>query len=193
MEKKGLREFFSQGNQKNRMNLLLTAFLVGILLLLMGDTFFGTPKEEEQKEIPKQETSLGANGNREQELEKRMESILGNIQGAGQVKVMVTYKRQSRSVVAREEKNEDSITKEEDEKGKMKTIESSKAESSVVLTEDGKGKQTPLILTEEVPEIEGVIVVAQGGSNPEVCTALTMAAQAVLDVPAHKVAILKMK
>jgi len=192
LEKKGLRDFFLQGNKKNRMNLLLTAFLVGILLLLMGNTFFGTEKEE-PKEVDEQETSIGGSVGSEGELEKRMEGILGNIQGAGQVKVMVTYKRQSRSVVAREEKSENSVTNEEGEKGKVKTIENNKMESTVVLTEDGKGRQTPLILTEEVPEIEGVVVVSQGGNNPEVCAALSMAAQAVLDVPAHKVAILKMK
>ena len=158
----------------------------------MGNTFF-EKEEEEQKEVKEEETFEGASIGSERELEKRMEEILGDIQGAGQVKVMVTYKRKSRSVVAREEKNEDSITKEEGEKGKMKTIESSQMESTVVLTEDGKGRQKPLILTEEVPEVEGVVVVAQGGSKPEVCTALTMAAQAILDVPAHKVAILKMK
>ena len=41
--------------------------------------------------------------------------------------------------------------------------------------------------------MEGVVIVAQGGGDPVVSAALNQAAQALLDVPAHKVAVLKMK
>jgi len=41
--------------------------------------------------------------------------------------------------------------------------------------------------------VEGVVIAAQGADSPAVAAALNQAAQALLDVPAHKVAVLKMK
>ena len=55
------------------------------------------------------------------------------------------------------------------------------------------GDVNPFILTERGPVVEGVVITAQGADQPSVAAALHQAAQALLDVPAHKVAILKMK
>ena len=40
---------------------------------------------------------------------------------------------------------------------------------------------------------EGIVIVAEGGENPQVAQLLSEASQALLNVPAHKVAVLKMK
>ncbi|MPN44414.1 hypothetical protein SDC9_191979 [bioreactor metagenome] len=117
-----------------------------------------------------------------------MAEILSKIQGAGQVDVMLTFRVSTESVVAHEEKTEESRSQENG-----KTSENLSKETTVVMTEDGKGNTSPLVLTENSPQVEGVVIVAQGGDNAVVCKALSSAAQALLDVPAHKIAILKMK
>ena len=61
------------------------------------------------------------------------------------------------------------------------------------MLEDGRGSFSPLVLSEASPKVEGVVIVAEGGGNPAVCASLNRAAQALLDVPAHKIAVLKMK
>ena len=61
------------------------------------------------------------------------------------------------------------------------------------MSEDSKGNRTPLIIQETMPEVEGIVIVAEGGENPQVAQLLSEASQALLNVPAHKVAVLKMK
>ncbi len=194
MDKKNiLKKLFLPENKKARTN-LFTAFAVGVLLLVMGNTFFSTPpKEEPVAPMEKTKTEAVDGDTAEIQLEKRLEEIFSKINGAGQVDVMVTMRCSAQSVVAQEEKSEETSTKEEDAHGLAKTTESVKRENTVVLTEDGKGNSRPFILKENVPEIEGVVIVAQGGGDAVVQQELTAAAQALLNVPAHKVAILKMK
>lgn len=180
-------------NKKARTN-LFTAFAVGVLLLVMGSTFFGTPTKKEMTDTTENLKTEGIEKDTsEVQLEKRLQEIFSKIAGAGQVDVMVTTKCSVQSVVAQEEKSEETSTKEENDHGIAKVTESVKRENTVVLTEDGKGKSTPFILKENVPEIEGIVIVAEGGGDAVVQQNLTAAAQALLHVPAHKVAILKMK
>lgn len=193
MEKKNfLKELFLPENKKARMN-LFTAFAVGVLLLIMGNTFFGV--KPEVTEVPeKQEEKKVLSGKAEEEqLEERLEGILCKIDGAGEVDVMVTLKGTAQSVVAKNEKSEENVVTEEGTQGISKTTQSTKKEDAVVMTEDGRGNTSPLILQENVPEVEGIIIVAQGGGDPIVQQTLTAAAQALLNVPAHKIAVLKMK
>ena len=100
------------------------------------------------------------------------------------MQVLLTYAVTAESTPAREEKIEESNGNSE---------ETVSRESTVVLMEDGSGGQSPLILTETAPQVEGVLIVAQGAGDPVVCDGLSRAAQALLQVPAHKIAILKMK
>ena len=61
------------------------------------------------------------------------------------------------------------------------------------MLEDKNSSTAPLILEEASPAVEGAVIVAQGADSPAVAAALHQAAQALLDVPAHKIAVLKMK
>ncbi|NLK37950.1 MAG: hypothetical protein GX299_07690 [Epulopiscium sp.] len=194
MEKKNfLKELFQPENKKTRMN-LLTIFAVGVLLLLAGDTFFQKKETENKAPIQEQkEDTIQLQNGKEENLEKRLQKILLQVDGAGQVQVMITFRSGAESIVAQEEKVEDSHTEEKMSQGTIKTSENTKQENTVVMLEDGKGNKTPFVVKETVPQVEGVVIVAQGGEDARVRNALTLAAQALLDVPAHKIAILKMK
>lgn len=61
------------------------------------------------------------------------------------------------------------------------------------MTEDDRGGRTPYIIQETMPEIEGIVIVAQGGDDARIAQMLSEASQALFNVPAHKVAVLKMK
>lgn len=185
MQKDFWRDLFRPENKKTGNNILL-ALLIGVLLLVLGKTFF--PAEEKVAEVTKKEQAVEVHSSNDREMERRMSEILSKIQGAGQVEVMLTFRASTESIVAREEKTEETHSQENG-----KTSENLRKESTVVMTEDGKGNTAPLVLTENSPQVEGVVIVAQGGDNAVVCKALNSAAQALLDVPAHKIAILKMK
>lgn len=189
LEKKNwVKELFRPENKKARMN-LFTAFLVGVLLLLMNHFFLKQPEQkgeivlQGQQEIEQKENSI------EKEIEKRLENVFSNMEGVGQVRVMVTMKNTKASVLAREGRKEYSITEDE---GNKKT-QTQKEENTVVMSEDNRGIKSPLIVQETMPEIEGIVIVAEGGDDAVVVQKLLEASQALFNVPAHKVAVLKMK
>ena len=96
------------------------------------------------------------------------------------VDVMLTYRQMEEKTIAQNESREESG-------------ETLRTEQTAVLLENADGDVSPFILTESGPVVEGVVITAQGADQPSVAAALHQAAQALLDVPAHKVAILKMK
>ena len=146
--------------------------------------------KEEIEEVPQQQIQTEQQKNTiEEEMEKRLENIFSKMEGVGQVEVMVTMKNTTASILAKEEKKEQSSTRE----GENKTTQTVKEENTVVMSEDSKGNRTPLIIQETMPEVEGIVIVAEGGENPQVAQLLSEASQALLNVPAHKVAVLKMK
>lgn len=188
MEKKNwMKQLLRPENKKARVN-LFTAFIIGILLLFMSNLFLIPPKEEQTQPEPQMQTPQQKNSI-EEELEMRLENIFSKMEGVGQVEVMVTMKNTTASVLAREEKKEQSSTQE----GENKITQTSKEENTVVMSEDSKGNRTPLVVQETMPEVEGIVIVAEGGENPQVVQLLSEASQALLNIPAHKVAVLKMK
>lgn len=171
MEKDRWKGLFRPENKKMRSNILL-ALLLGILLLAAGRSFSDS-KEEVPQTVAAAETA-------DRVTERRMAEILSKIQGAGQVDVMLTYRQTEEKTIAHNETRE--------ENG-----ETLRTEQTAILLEDGDGATQPLVLTEAGPVVEGVVIAAQGADSPAVAAALNQAAQALLDVPAHKVAVLKMK
>lgn len=173
MEKDGWKGLFRPENKKMRSNILL-ALMLGILLLAAGRSFSDAKgNAADQPQIIAKETA-------DRETERRMAEILSKVEGAGQVDVMLTYRQTEERTIAHNETREESG-------------ETLRTEQTAILLEDGDGATEPLVLTENSPVVEGVVIAAQGADQPAVAAALNQAAQALLDVPAHKVAVLKMK
>lgn len=178
MNESFFRQLFQPEN-KGKRNRMAAAFFLGVLLLLCGRSAFFQEKEAEQPQ-PAAETEVRQEG---QDIQKEMEEVLSCVEGAGQVRVMVTYRSGAEQVLATEERREES----------SKSTEASvQTEQTVVLADNGDG-QSPIVLKEQSPIVEGVVIVAEGGEDPVVCGRLTEAAQALLDIPSHKIAVLKMK
>lgn len=183
MEKKNLMEFFG-GNSKKVKTDILTFAAVGVALIGMGG-FLGTTKKEE---VPKTEVKEV-----QKSLENRLKEILSKVDGAGRVDVLITYKATSEKIVAKQIKQEDTSTDETATIGDERSIKSNVMESAYVIIENSDGSQAPLVLKEEEPEIEGVIIVAEGGDNVIVKNSLISAVEAALGVKSHKIEVLKMK
>lgn len=182
MQKDFWKGLFSPENKKMRSNVFL-ALAAGILLLAAGRGFSGA-----QTQPPEQTAAIAEESRNDRQTEARMAEILSQIAGAGEVDVMLTYRKTEEQSLAQQEMREESRTEENG-----RTAETLRTETEIVLTEDSKGNTAPLILWASAPQVEGVVIVAQGGDEPNVCQALNQAAQALLDVPAHKIAVLKMK
>lgn len=193
------RKLFKGKDKKVVYNLLIT-FSIGVTLLVLS-TVLLKPKTQdadgsaESTQPPAAEQSGGQEraGSYERALEERMEEILSLVENAGKVRVMLNVSGSGETVLAENVTSDSSKTSESDSAGGTREQESLKEQSSVVLSRQKDGSEAPLVLLENAPAIEGVIIVAEGGGDIVVKDALIRAASALLGVEMHKISVLKMK
>lgn len=136
------------------------------------------------------EASAKVSDSYEAELEQRVREILKNVDGVGTVDVMIVLKSSAEKVVHTDSSTSRSTTDEKDSGGGTRKIESEDKESSTVLT-SGDGQNTPIIEKELRPELSGIVISAAGGGNPTVRAEISAAMEALFDLPAHRIKVLK--
>lgn len=125
-------------------------------------------------------------------LEKSLEEILSTMEGAGKVRVMIALRSSGETIVEKDTSfTVDSSTKVEAEEGSHNTAATTETEDTVYTTM-GSGVSTPYVKQIIYPRIEGVIVSAQGGDNPNVNKNITEAIQALFGIEIHKIKVIKM-
>ena len=107
-------------------------------------------------------------------LEIKLENILSQIKGAGEVKVLIVYKNDGTSNLAKDVEY---------------TLESdgSTVNKSVIVM--GKDKEA-IIVQKNIPDVQGVIVTAQGAWDETVKQNIKKAVEAALPVMAHRIEVL---
>lgn len=125
-------------------------------------------------------------------LEKRLTETLSKVEGVGRVQVMITLKSSQELVVEREETVKRSATNESDTQGGSRVVSQVETGETVVYRSEGTDS-TPYVVKTLPPQIEGVIVVAQGAGTGTVNRTVTAIVQALFDVEAHKVFVVKME
>ena len=204
-ESKGSRwkEFLSglrTGERLPGKNQLLIIFLIGVLLLVIvfpmpesgsaepGGTGSGENREKEAQTG----TQAAVSGESYEEyLEEKTARILQEVEGAGEVTVMITLKSTGQKIVEKDQSSSSQTTQEADSSGGIRTTEDTFSEKSSVYEQGSDGSQSPYVSKELTPEIEGVVVIADGGDNAVVVQNITGAVQALFGVEAHKIKIMK--
>lgn len=125
-------------------------------------------------------------------LERRLTDALADMEQVGRVKVMITLKSSSELVVERETPVSRSTTTETDAQGGSRSINTTDMEETVVYSTNGSSSE-PYVIKTYVPEIEGVLVVAEGAGSGTVNRTVTEIVQALFGVEAHKVQVVKME
>lgn len=186
--------------------------LLGLLLMVIAipaDRFSGDVQENTGEDT--REGTLSAQENMEtggasdggdaasggEEYAKRMEEelqeLLSAMEGVGEVKVMITIRDLGQQVVEKDVPSESGWMSETDSAGGTRESESARQEESTVYITDSEGNRTPYISQTTQPEIEGVTVVAQGGGDALIQKNITEVIQALFDIEAHKIKVVKMK
>ncbi len=160
MEKLKLPEILKN---KHILRLCIILFIGTVLLLLGGNKQTQAPEPTLPTQQPYAET------------ERRLEHILGQMQGVGAVEVMITYegtgKRSYVADVSREQLREES---------RSNVSES----TSVVLPKDA-----PVLEAETYPKVRGVIAVCEGAGSAAVREQVILALKAVLNVEEHRIGV----
>jgi stage III sporulation protein AG len=123
-------------------------------------------------------------------MELRVKKLLKTVEGVGQVDVMIVLKSSKEQVLRVDNKTTDSSTVENDSSGGTRNITNKEKQESTILT--GSGENTAPIVEKEIsPEIEGIIISAQGGGSPTVKAEISSAMEALFNLPPHKIKVLK--
>ena len=169
----------------------LILVLAGILILIITlptDTKEKKQAEEAKENISKENNTMEAS---KDEIERKLEDILEKIDGAGDVKVMITYQDSGTQVVEKDKNTSENSLEESDSTGGVRSTKEQQLQESTVYEEADAGN-TPFVSKELLPKVEGILIVASGGDNQKVKQNISEAVLALFQVEAHRIKIVKM-
>ncbi|HBT20436.1 MAG TPA: stage III sporulation protein AG [Peptococcaceae bacterium] len=188
---------------RKRFLLLIMLLFLGIVLLSIGGLI--SKKEEAGKnireasstgEVINKDTTYQTSGigNAEAALEEKLKATLQRMEGVGKVSVSLILKTSPQYEYAINEDTSQREIKEKDTNGGERvTVETNNNNQLVVLQNAGMEGQEAVVIKELKPEIEGVLVVAEGAENPYIKAGVSRAVQTILGIPAHQVSVWPMK
>ena len=159
---------------KQRINALFGKYKYPILVALVGLGLMLLPSEQEPTEPVEPPRAV------ESSLEEKLEALLGRIEGAGQVSVLLTEKEGSQTLY-----QTDSQT-DADESGSRRT-------DDTVLIEDENRTESGLVRQTLGPVYRGAVILCQGADDPSVKLAVVEAVRCVTGLGADQISVQKMK
>ncbi len=176
------------GSKKIIENLVLILIL-SIIVIVVMNVLAGNEENLENKNSIQVGQNVDVQGiNKSQTLEQRMEEILSVVEGAGKVRVLITYAEEKQQIPMVDTKQGVTETEEQDTNGGVRKTKESSKEEKVIYEEIGNTK-TPVMKQIVYPQVIGVVVVADGAKNLAVKENLIRAVEAVCDVPSHKIQV----
>lgn len=169
----------------------LILVLAGILILIIALPHRYKRKKTGRKtkeNISKENNTMEAS---KDEIERKLEDILEKIDGAGDVKVMITYQDSGTQVVEKDKNTSENSLEESDSTGGVRSTKEQQLQESTVYEEADAGN-TPFVSKELLPKVEGILIVASGGDNQKVKQNISEAVLALFQVEAHRIKIVKM-
>jgi len=155
--------------------------------------------EEEKKALIEEtvQETFAENGNRENSYERkqelRLKEVLQQVDGVGKAEVMITLQASAELVIEKDTSSDRQRIEEEDAQGGSRLTTEDIQSEETIYQESENGARNPYVVKQMEPKVEGVIVIAQGGDNPQVKQNILEAVQALFSVEAHKIKIMKME
>ena len=157
--------------------IIIVVVFCAILLLIYSSTFSSTKSEKNTL------TALTTEEYAEY-LENKLSNVLSQINGAGNVSVMVTLACGVEYVYATNATEE---TTSQTNNG-VTTTQTTTTEELILVSQSGK--DSPLVIKENLPKVSGVLIVSSGASNISVMLELQKAVMALLEINAEDIEIL---
>ena len=174
----------NEKDKKKIYSLLTLAVICGIALIAMSglEDKAISSKDEVNNKITQEELS---NESSKATLEEKLKNILSQIEGAGEVDVMITYESSEEIQPAFNTNTTTEETKEVDLQGGERTVTTSSENKTMITSSSNE----PIVIKTNQPKINGVIVVATGAKDLTVKETLYSAVQTALQVQGHQVEI----
>lgn len=197
-EKKSLPEIWKEKLSQIPKSRWYVITMVGILLLLIASRLekvedisgnSGIISAESGDNITVTQDTDAVGASYAAYLEGKLKAVLSMIEGVGDTEVIVTLKKSSEKIIDKEYSRSENQLEETDNTGGIrKSTEQNYEENTVLIGEDNG---TPYVLQEIVPEIEGILVVAEGADSAVIEEKITDALAALFGISPHKIRVLK--
>lgn len=192
----GVDKFLMDKNRKNSKiqdlllkdkfrKIIIVLGILGIVLIFFSSFFKGTNKNNEKNNDDYSTQNYVAH------LETSLRELISNIKGAGNTRVLVTLENTEETVYATEEKKNKQATEDKSEGQMSKKRESDDCEKKYITVRDANGTERALSVTQIQPTIKGVVVVCDGGDDPQVQQRVTDAIKTALNITSKRVYVTK--
>lgn len=188
MLKERIDKFFNgEGNNKKKTENLVFLLIILIVTVIAINVIWKDEKSDtditnisNKKLAYVEEENLSQNNS----LEEKLEHILSNINGVGNVDVLITYNETEEIVPVYNKTDKKSVTNETDSSGGVRVTEETDAQQEVVYQND------EIIVQKTIsPKIEGAIITATGANNATVKADIISAVEAVTGLATHKIQV----
>ncbi len=152
-----------------RFKYVLLVALAGLVLLLLPTSGEDEAREQEQTIAGEEDFSVEA-------LEERLSAALSQVEGAGEVTVMLTVENGVQRILAQNETSQ-------------RSGDAVSQEIETVVISSGSNQQEVVLVGQIYPTFQGALVVASGASSPAVCLKLTEAVAALTGLGADKISV----
>lgn len=168
---------------------LLGAALLAVILIPApgGESGKETKSASQTVQTAAKETGQTA------QLEKQLTWALSQVEGVGEVEVMITLESTGTKVVEKDHPASSTSSEQTQEGGGTQNSTSADTDETTVYEKNADGAQTPYVISETLPQIRGVLVVAQGGSDPVIIRQIQEAVMALFHIDVNKIKVMKMK
>ncbi len=149
--------------------------LILLLICFSGNGVFGFLKTSKTTSETQTSTTYINTTEYVSSIETKLENLLSGIKGAGNVKVMVSIDSSVELKFATDEVITTNGQKTE-------------TETKIILVEVN-GKNEPIIISEKLPSVTGVVVVSSGASNTKVKLDIINAIQILLNIDSSQIQV----
>jgi stage III sporulation protein AG len=180
---------------KRKIENLVIFLILGVIIIIVASSFFSGDNNKDRNINTQAGVALLSTRETNEilKLEERLEQILQEIEGVGYVKVMLTGVSDGEAVYAYNRIEQGNRQEQlRDTEIQSKTYET-RTESELVFMDGSSGERIPVEIKRINPEITGAVIVADGGGNSTVRSNIINAVEALLDIPKHRIQVLKRK
>lgn len=157
---------------------------LGVIFLILSNTHITKQEADTGAESGNGQAQMAADTYEEQ-LTNRLESVLSHVKGAGRVRVMLTLEDAGQACVLQDSEYTRSEAEESTSSGERRqTLE---VQSQTETVRDAQNQ--PYVLRALMPQVQGVLILAEGAESSVVQQELLEAVQALLGVSASSVHI----
>lgn len=161
-------------NDSKKIKIIIAVGMIGVILIAMSDIF-----AKDEKNTSSETTNDTSYSDYTNELEDKLCNIISSMDGVGECKVMITLENSKENVYATDNEN--------------KTDSDSASSKDEYVIYDSDNGETPVLIKEYYPKIQGVSVVCSGGDNIVVKEQIINTVTSLFNISTNRVSVSKIK